>query len=161
MNLFNKQIPYVIRWAGPEDWSPSMKMVWKTFLKFEAVDYTEEGIKNFLDFITDQKLYQAFLDGEYQMMIALDGERIIGAASVRSRNHLSLLFVDEQYHRQGVGKNLLKRMCEYLKNEEGERYMSLTAAPYAVNFYRKLGFRVVKPEEEISGIRVTSMEKFF
>lgn len=161
MNLFNKQIPYVIRWAKQEDWSPAMKMVWKTFLKFEAVDYTEEGIKNFLDFITDQKLYQSFLNGEYQMMIALDGERIIGVASVRSRNHLSLLFVDEQYHRQGVGKSLLKKMCEYLKNEEGERYISLTAAPYAVNFYRKLGFRVVKPEEEISGIRITSMEKFF
>lgn len=161
MNLFNNQIPYAIRWAEPEDWSPAMKMVWKTFLKFEAVDYTEEGIKNFLDFITDQKLYQSFLNGEYQMMIALDSERIIGVASVRSRNHLSLLFVDEQYHRQGVGKSLLKKMCEYLKNEEGERYISLTAAPYAVNFYRKLGFRVVKPEEEISGIRVTSMEKFF
>ena len=39
--------------------------------------------------------------------------------------------------------------------------MSLKASPYAVNFYRRLGFRVVKPEEEYSGIRVTAMEKVF
>ncbi len=39
--------------------------------------------------------------------------------------------------------------------------MSLKAAPYAVEFYKRLGFRIVRPEEEYSGIRVTSMEKFF
>ena len=53
----------------------------------------------------------------------------------------------------------MEKMMEYLKTEAGERYMSLKASPYAVNFYRKLGFRAVTPEEEISGIRVTGMEK--
>ena len=93
------------------------------------------------------------------MMVALDEERVIGAASVRNRNHLSLLFVDEEYHRRGVGRTLMKKMTEYLKTEAGERYMSLKASPYAVEFYRKLGFHAVTPEEEISGIRVTGMEK--
>ena len=44
---------YEIRWAADKDWIPAMHMIWKTFLKFEAVDYTEEGIRNFYDFITD------------------------------------------------------------------------------------------------------------
>ena len=52
-------------------------------------------------------------------------------------------------------------MCDYLKAEVGERYMSVKASPYAVNFYKKLGFHAIRPEEEYSGIRVTSMEKFF
>ena len=95
------------------------------------------------------------------MMVALDGERIIGAGTIRNRNHLSLLFVDESYHRRGVGRAILTALCNYLKLEAGERYMSLKASPYAVNFYRRLGFRVVKPEEEYSGIRVTAMEKVF
>lgn len=152
-------IPYEVRWARSEEWAPAMRMIWKTFLKFEGEDYTEEGIRKFFEFITDDDLYRAFLRGDYQMLVALDEERVIGAASVRSRNHLSLLFVDEEYHRRGVGRALMKRMCEYLKLEAGERYMSLMAAPYAVNFYRKLGFRIVRPEGEYSGIRVTSMEK--
>ena len=48
---------YEIRWAEDKDWIPAMHMIWKTFLKFEAVDYTEEGIRNFYDFITDEHLY--------------------------------------------------------------------------------------------------------
>ena len=67
--------------------------------------------------------------------------------------------MDEEYHRQGVGRALMSRMCEYLKQEAGERYIYLNAAPYAVNFYRKLGFRAVRPEDVYAGIRVTSMEK--
>ncbi|MBO5336364.1 MAG: GNAT family N-acetyltransferase [Lachnospiraceae bacterium] len=152
-------IPYEVRWAKTEEWAPAMKMIWKTFLKYEGEDYTEEGIRNFFEFITDDDLYVSFLKGDYQMMVALDKERVIGAASVRSCNHLSLLFVDEEYHRQGVGRTLMSRMCEYLKQEAGERYMSLNAAPYAVNFYRKLGFQAVRPEDVYAGIRVTSMEK--
>jgi len=152
---------YEIRWAGTEDWAPAMRMIWKTFMKFEGNVYTEEGIQNFWDFISDDMLYQAFLKGNYQMMVAVDRGRVVGAGSIRNRNHLSLLFVDEEYHHRGIGADLLNRLCEYLKVEEGERYMSLKAAPYAVGFYRKVGFREVAPEEEYSGIRVTPMEKVF
>lgn len=156
-----EDFPYNIRWARVEEWEPVMKMIWRTFLKFEASDYSEEGIQNFLEFITDEKLFHSFLRGEYQMMVALDREKVVGAASVRNRNHLSLLFVDEAYHRQGIGRKLLDTFCRYLKNEAGEQYMSLNAAPYAVEFYRKIGFRQVRPEEVVGGIRVTSMEKYF
>lgn len=138
-----------------------MKMIWRTFLKYEGKDYTREGIQNFFDFITDDELYTAFLRGSYQMMVAVEGSRIIGAGTIRGRNHLSLLFVDEDYHRMGVGRSIMNGLCRYLKEEAGERFMSLKAAPYAVDFYRKLGFRMVKPEEEYSGIRVTEMEKIF
>lgn len=155
------QIPYEVRWAKGEEWGPAMRMIWRTFLRFEGREYTQEGIRNFYDFITDDELYIAFLRGEYQLMVALDGAQVIGAGSIRGRNHLSLLFVDERYHHRGVGRAILTTLCDYLKREAGERYMSLKAAPYAVNFYRKLGFRVVRPEEEYSGIRVTAMEKVF
>lgn len=150
---------YEVRWARESEWTPAMRMIWKTFLKFEGRDYTQEGIKNFFDFITDDDLYVAFLKGTYRMMVALDGERVIGAGSIRNRNHLSLLFVDEEYHHMGIGSALLAGLCDYLRREAGEYRMSLKAAPYAVNFYEKQGFKTVKPEEEYSGIRVTAMEK--
>ena len=143
-------IPYEVRWARTEEWKPAIMMIWKTFLKYEGEVYTEEGIENF---------FRAFLNGKYLMMVALDDDRVIGAATVRDHNHLSLLFVDGEYHCQGVGSTLLNRICKYLKQEEGERYISLNAAPGAVDFYRKQGFQTVRPEIAYSGIRVTSMEK--
>lgn len=150
---------YEIRWARESEWAPAMKMIWRTFLQYDGKDYTQEGIRSFFDFITDEDLHTAFLRGEYQMMVALAEDRIIGAGSLRNRNHLSLLFVDGAYHHMGVGSTILIRLCDYLEREMGERYMSLKAAPYAVDFYRKYGFRTVRPEEEHSGIRVTAMVK--
>lgn len=157
----NTGVFYEIRWAKPEEWIPAMDMIWRTFMKFEGNVYTKEGIQNFYDFITDTTLYHSFLKGEYQMMVAVSGGRVVGAGSIRNRNHLSLLFVEEEYHYNGIGAALMQRLCDYLQTEEGERYMSLQAAPYAVDFYRKLGFSQVAPEEAFSGIRVTPMEKVF
>lgn len=159
--MSDTQTLYEVRWAKKEEWKKAMTLTWKTFMAFEGKEYSAEGIRNFFDFITDEDLYKAFLAGTYQMAVALHGDKIIGMASVRNSNHLSLLFVDEEYHRRGIGRGLIEYLCDYLKLEEGERFMSLKAAPYAVGFYKKLGFRVVRPEEEYSGIRVTSMEKFF
>ena len=137
-----------------------MDMVWRTFMRFEAPDYTAEGISNFRDFLTDGRIYHMFQEGTYLMMIALDGDRVVGTISVRNRNHISLLFVDETYHRRGIGRSLIKAMGDYLKKERQELYMSVSAAPYALGFYKRVGFHACAPEKEYSGIRVTSMEKF-
>ncbi len=152
---------YEFRWAMEEEWKPAMQMIWRTFMKYEGKDFTEEGIQSFFDFITDDELYVSFLKGEYRLMVALDAGVIIGAGSIRNGNHLSLLFVDGAYHHKGVGSTILSKLCDYLKTEAGERFMSLQSAPYAVNFYQKQGFRAVCPEMEYSGIRVTPMEKVF
>lgn len=153
-----KRIFCKIRWAKTDEWVPAMKMIWDTFLKYEGRDYTEEGIKSFLEFITDESLYAAFLRGEYRLMVALHRRSIIGAGSLRDGNRLSLLFVEEAYHRKGVGSAILWKLCHYLE-KAGESSISLQAAPYAVDFYRKQGFHVVEPEREYDGIRVTLMEK--
>lgn len=150
---------YEYRWAGVHEWVPAMDMIWRTFQKFEGDVYTEEGIQNFYDFITDGQLYRAFLNGSYRMMVALDKGRIIGVASVRNRNHLSLLFVEEVYHRRGVGRGLLERLSVYLKTQMNESILTVKASPYAVEFYKKVGFQITAPEECISGMLVTAMQK--
>lgn len=152
---------YEIRWAQKEEWVPAMDMIWRTFLQYEGKTYPEECVRHFFDFITGYELYEGFLRGEYLLMVALDADRIIGAGTVRDRSHLSLLFVDEAYHHRGVGGALLGKLCDHVKTEEGERHMSLEAASEAVGFYRKQGFQAVRPEMEISGIRLTPMEKVF
>lgn len=151
--------PYDFRWARKHEWKSAMMMSWKTFMKFEACDYTEEGVKAFFEFISDNDIYRAFLNGTYKVMVALDGERIIGVGSLRNVNILSLLFVDEEYHKQGVGSILLELLGSYVRDEEGEKKMFVKAAPYAVDFYKHSGFSVIGKEIEHDGIRVTPMEK--
>ena len=155
-----QDFPYEIRWIKPGEWNQMMDMIWRTFMKFEAVDYTQEGIDQFHDFLYDGQLHAWYLQGAYEMLVALDGERIVGEISVRKGNYISLLFVEEAYHRRGIGSALMKRMAEHLKNQKSQVFMTVKAAPYAVDFYRKLGFHCTGPEVNIAGIRVTPMEKF-
>ena len=112
------ELSYEIRWATPEDWEKVVDMVWKTFMEFEAPDYSEEGILNFKNFLTDGVIYRMFLDGNYPMLVAVTDGRIVGVISVRNRNRISLLFVDAAYHKHGIGSALVARMNQYLKEEK-------------------------------------------
>lgn len=160
MEMLNNDFPYEIRWARPEDWKKSMDMVWDTFIKYEGEDYSSEGIRNFYDFIYDKGLYRSFLNGDYMAMVAADGDRIIGFASIRDGNLLSLLFVEESYHKEGVGSALVERLCTYLKREMGQTCMKVKASPYGLGFYEKIGFHATMPELHYAGIRVTPMERY-
>ena len=148
-------------WAKPEDWTEAISLVWTTFMDFEAADYGEEGTGHFFEFITDDDLHDAFLKGNYPMMIARYEGSIVGVASLRGGNRLSLLFVRRELHRNGIGTELVDRLCRYLRDICHENCMIVRAAPYAVDFYRKIGFMALEPEKNISGIRVTTMELIF
>ena len=54
-------------------------------------------------------------------MVALDGQKVIGAGSIRNLNHISLLFVEDGYHRMAVGSANLTAVCDYKKQEAGEK----------------------------------------
>ena len=153
-----KNAPWKIRPAYREEWQDAMALAWKTFLKFEADDYTAEGIKSFQDFITDNSLYRMFLAGGYEMVVAMDGSVMVGMITVRSGGHISLLFVDEKYHRRGVGRSLMQYLCNYLLTETGVSRVTVNASPYGVELYHKLGFRDTGLEMQQSGIRFTPME---
>lgn len=150
---------YVVRSAVKADWHDAMQLAWRTFLRFEAQDYTTEGIRNFSDFVNDKILYQMFLNGDYTMFVAYDEDRIIGMITLRSYTHISLLFVDEQYHRRGVGRALIERLCVYLKEERYEDHVTVNAAPYGVGFYHRLGFADTEAAVTRDGITYTPMER--
>lgn len=147
------------RFATEQDWEPAMKLAWETFLVFEAKEYGEEGIQSFREFISDQWLKNMFLGGHYQMLVALENEKVVGFITVRNTTHISLLFVDKDYHKRGIGRMLIQKMGEYLITEIGVDYMTVDSAPYAEEFYHKLGFWDLAPQQKKQGIIFTSMKK--
>lgn len=152
------EMPYQIRSAYREDWEEAMSLAWRTFLQFEADVYSPEGVKNFENFITDSTLYRMFVMGAYQMFVALDGEKIIGMLTLRDMTHISLLFVDEKYHRQGIGRALMRYLENYLLTELQVSHVTVNSSPYGVDFYHRLGFRDLRPEQKRDGIIYTPME---
>lgn len=142
---------FVVVSAKEEDWEPAMELAWRTFQKFEAPVYSEEGTNHFLDFISDEKLFKMFLAGEYPLYVARCGDKIVGMVSLRSKNHVSLLFVDEKYHRKGIGRALLSFAQQKLL-EQGLVVLTVNASPYGVPFYKKVGFMETDKEQFTDGI---------
>lgn len=149
---------YQIRSAYRDEWQDAMALAWKTFLQFEADVYTPEGVRNFENFITDSTLYRMFIMGEYQLFIALDRHKIVGMITLRDSTHISLLFVDAAYHRQGIGRALIKHLTDYLLTEVGADRVTVNSSPYGIGFYHKIGFRDLSSEEKRDGIIYTPME---
>ena len=149
---------YQIRSAYRDEWEDAMALAWKTFLRFEADVYTPEGVKNFENFITDSTLHRMFVMGAYQMFVALDGKKIVGMITLRDNAHISLLFVDEEYHRRGIGRALIQYLANYLLTELQVGRVTVNSSPYVVQFYHKLGFKDLRPQEHRDGITYTPME---
>lgn len=149
---------YQIRSAYRDEWQDAMALAWKTFLRFEADVYSPQGVKNFENFITDSTLYRMFVMGAYQLFVAVEGSKIVGMITLRELSHISLLFVDEAYHRQGIGRRLIGYLADYLRMEVGAWRMTVNSSPYGVGFYHKMGFRDIRPEEMKDGIIYTPME---
>lgn len=82
--------------------------------------------------------------------------RLIGIIGIhREKQHISLFFVQKQYHRQGIGNSLFNYMMEYYKFTR----ISVNSSTYAVPFYQSLGFKVVGDKECNKGIVSVPMVK--
>lgn len=132
-----------------KDREKALELVLSVFMQYEAPDYSEQGIQTFKDFIHNQesidtlKIYCAYIDNE-----------IAGVIATRNNgNHIALFFVDGKYHRQGIGRKLFEYI---LQRSTGEK-ITVNSSPYAVEVYKKLGFKPDSGEQIIDGIRFIPM----
>ena len=124
----------------------AMELVWAVFRRFEAPEYSAQGIETFYAYIQNMEqvktlvTYGAYRDGELAGVLALRGD------------HISLFFVREKVQGRGIGKTLFR----YAAARAG-RPMTVHSSPYAVDIYRRLGFVPTAEEQVEDGIRYTPM----
>lgn len=76
--------------------------------------------------------------GEY-ILTALNNEKVIGFISVWMRdNFIHHLYIDESFHKHGIGKKLLKAALEKTKFPVMLKCVEKNIG--AVEFYKKMGF---------------------
>ena len=150
----------LIRPAAEDDYEEAMELVWEVFSRFNAPEYSDEGVRNFRLFLDDMTLRKMFRTGDYRIFVFTVGDRIEGVISLRNKNHISLLFVDEKYQNKGVGSRLLKYLCRYCREWEDQEYITVNSSPYAVDFYHKYGFSDTDNVRFSDGISYTPMKYF-
>lgn len=128
----------------------------EVFLQFEAPEYPPEGTRNFLDFLDLESIRRMVAGGLLTFVGAFHDGNLIGTGAVRERKHLCLLFVREEYHRQGAGSALLEKILR-LCRKAGT--VTVNASPYGTPFYLARGFAPLSEEQCRDGIRFIPMER--
>lgn len=152
---------FEIRPIVSNEWEEAMQLAWDTFILYEAPEYSKEGIESFRNFVKDPILKRLFLERKYRVIAAFDNGFMVGILGVRNETHVSLLFVDSEYHRKGIAKSLMQKAFEITYNDYGKREMTVNSSPYAVGFYHKMGFIDTDCEQTTDGIRYTPMRVRF
>ncbi|MCY6370704.1 GNAT family N-acetyltransferase [Clostridium ganghwense] len=135
-----------------------LALVYNVFMEFEAPDYSEQGIKAFGDFIEFNSIKNMIQDNILNFWVCYDKEKIVGVIATKKVSHICMLFVDKNYHRKGIARNLFETILSTVKNNPKIKEITVNSSPYAVEFYHKLGFKDVNSEQNVDGIRFTPMK---
>ena len=124
------------------------------FIRMRIAQLREEGATEELDLVPALRDYyhRHMADGTFVSWLALDGERIVGTSGMSFVENppyfscptgriglLSSMYTDPAYRRQGIAKELLKRVVE-----EARAYdcgsVQITASDMGVLLYTDFGF---------------------
>jgi ribosomal protein S18 acetylase RimI-like enzyme len=141
----------------PGEESEVFDLVFRTFTEFIAPHYSRAGILEFMKYIRPGYLLER-LQKDHLVLLATAQRKIIGIIEVRGNSHISLLFVDKQFQRRGVARELLRRTLRICVKEKPDlSKISVNASPNSVRIYQRLGFRPAGSEQVKRGIRFTPM----
>ena len=126
----------------------------ETFIRMRIAQLREEGATEELDLVPALRDYyhRHMADGTFVSWLALDGERIVGTSGMSFVEKppyfscptgriglLSSMYTDPAYRRQGIAKELLKRVVE-----EARAYdcgsVQITASDMGMLLYTDFGF---------------------
>jgi GNAT superfamily N-acetyltransferase len=87
-----------------------------------------------------------------RVLVATDGEAIVGVARIENDGELGLMFVDPSTLRRGAGRALFAAAAG-LARRMGARCMAILADPNAAPFYERMGAKRVgsAPSDAIPG----------
>ena len=131
----------------------ALDLVWRVFLQFEAPEYAPEGVSEFKEYIEPEFVKKKIREGTLTCWGCFDGEKIVGFIAVRPPCHISLLFVDADYHRRGIARALYETLLGHCKQPDVPLEVTVNASPYALEVYKRLGFVPTDTEKTVNGIR--------
>jgi ribosomal protein S18 acetylase RimI-like enzyme len=106
----------------------SLDLALRVFIEYEMPEYEPEALENFKLAL---KINNAF--------VASENGKIIGMINERGGGHVSMLFVDGEYHRNGIATALMNNIADDLKSKDITQ-ISVNSSPFGVPFYERYGF---------------------
>lgn len=128
----------------------AISLVWDVFIKYEGVNYSENGKRVFWDAIHSEE----YLD-RLDAYGAFHEDKLVGIIATRNEgSHIALFFVDGNYHRMGIGR----RLFQAILSDNIAQKITVHSSLYAAEVYKKLGFVPSRTTQEEGGILYIPME---
>ncbi|MEO3691203.1 GNAT family N-acetyltransferase [Roseateles paludis] len=141
----------------PTDAAASADLTRAAFLCHIAQDWQPEAQERFLSEMSTATL-QADIEGACFTAGAFEGLQLIGFILLPRPNFVRLLFVDSDHMGRGLGRQLWEAARTHLEaHHPTTGTVELNASPFALGFYRRLGFAPLSAEYTLKGSRVTRM----
>lgn len=127
------------RAATPEDAGAISILVLASQARFTFHEYTDEGRALMARDLSPGAISKTITGGNVVFLAEAD-TRLVGVVSIRNNNHLSLNFVDEAFHRQGISGALWALGRDECIKRGNPGCFTLNASTYAIPVYEKWGF---------------------
>lgn len=146
-----------IRPAEPSDVLFMSDLIDRLLRKYVLKDCTPEGRSLLLASIAPDALSKLMAEG-YQYHVCAAGTDVFGVVAMRNAGHLHHLFVADSVRGTGLGRRLWEAARDAICiHGTAPPVFTVNSTPYAVGFYRKLGFLETGPQETRNGIPMQPM----
>lgn len=133
-------------------------LVWEVFREYVAPGYSMEGIESFKRFVMAGSLRQSVESGRFFIICCRKDGDLAGVISVRDLSHISLLFVKKDCQGMGIAKELFKRALKKIEETAPDICeITVNSSPYAVDIYKRLGFKTAGEPTTRDGITFIPM----
>ena len=123
------------------------RMVVECFDRFVAPGYSPQGVEEFHKYSKPARLADRSRQNYFVLAAWLD-KRAVGMIEVRDCRHISMFYVDDAFHRRGIGKKMHYLALQTCMREKPDlEVVSVLSSPYAVPIYERLGFHSTGPDQ--------------
>jgi GNAT superfamily N-acetyltransferase len=113
-------------------------LIANVFEKFQVPEYSPEGVMSFYRFIDKDFISNLISRNELELYGYYVNHQIVGVLGIKLPDHISLLFVDEQFHKNGIARALFEHWLDSKREKLAE--ITVNSSPFAINAYKSLGF---------------------
>ena len=144
----------VIRNAGRDDAAAISALVQRTVRISNGRDYPPQAIELIVANFAPDKVGQRM--AERDVFVCQRGDRIVGTIALGGEQ-LRSLFVEPGLQQAGIGARLVAHLETHAR-KAGVRELRLSSSLTARGFYKRLGYRLIQPEEH-DGVSTFLMAK--
>ena len=144
-----------IRKGNIDDLAELQQLFVDTVSNVCKVDYNSDQISVWTSSIENEKRWRDILTNQF-VLVAQDREKIVGFCTLDNGNYIDLLYIHQNYQRQGIAHKLysdIEKEARRQRQTELTSDVSKTARP----FFEKVGFKMLKEQSiSLKGVELTN-----